>query len=173
MNFQFYIEKLKDSKEYQKFIKENKKSYLCTGFFVIDIEGANISDKQHLDFYNPEKNEVISFQLEENCQKVPVEQKDQETPTKLDENLNLDFDEVVDEINKKFEKKNIDKKIQKILLSLQNIDDKEFLIGTIFITGMGLVKLHFDIQQNKITEFEKKSFFDMMNFMKNKNKEDN
>lgn len=168
MNFQFYIEKLKESEEYKKFIKQNPKAYLCSGFFVIDIEAKDKEDKQHLDFYIPEKNEIISFQLEENCKKVPVEQKNTQKLSKLNEKINLDFDEVIEEINKKFEKENIKNKIQKILFSLQNIKEKNLLIGTIFITNYGLVKLHFDIEKNKITEFEKKSFFDMLNFMKKK-----
>lgn len=166
MNFQFYIEKLKNSEEYKNFIKENPKAYLCSGFFIIDIEKERTNDKQHLDFYIPEKEEIISFKLEKNCQKVPVEQKDIKTPFKLNENLNLDFDEIIKKINKKFEQENINKKIQQILLSLQNIKGKEFLMGTIFIARLGLVKILFDIEKNEIIEFEKKSFFDMMKFMK-------
>jgi len=62
-------------------------------------------------------------------------------------------------------------KIQKILLSLQKIDKKDFLIGTVFISGLGMIKVKIDLDlehrsvypnvQNfgaKIVEFEKKSF---------------
>jgi len=63
-------------------------------------------------------------------------------------------------------------KIQKILLSLQKIDKKDFLIGTVFISGLGMIKVKIDLDlehrsvypnvQNfgaKIVEFEKKIFF--------------
>ena len=64
MNFQFYAEKLKNSKKYQKFLKENKNAFLCSCLFVIDKEEGK--DKQHFDFYIPSSKKIFSIPLEEN-----------------------------------------------------------------------------------------------------------
>ena len=59
MNFQFYIEKLHNSEDFKKFMKENLDAYLCSGFFIIDFENPkNPDNKSHLDFYIPSKNEM-------------------------------------------------------------------------------------------------------------------
>jgi hypothetical protein len=60
----------------------------------------------------------------------------------------------------------IKKNILKLLFSLQNIDGKDFLIGTVFISGLGLLKCEIDIQEKKVVDFEKKSFFDMMKIVR-------
>ena len=49
MNFQFYLEKLMDSGDFQKFKKENPNAYLCSGFFSIDKE-KGLDNQQHLDY---------------------------------------------------------------------------------------------------------------------------
>ena len=55
-----------------------------------------------------------------------------------------------------------------MIFSLQNKDGKDFLIGTIFISGLGLLKINVNLEGNIITEFEKKSFFDMMKIIRKK-----
>ena len=60
----------------------------------------------------------------------------------------------------------IDKKIQKILLSLQSKQGKDFLVGTVFISGMGIIKANIDLSEMKVVDFEKKSFFDMVKMVK-------
>ena len=64
MNFQFYVEKLKNSKDFKSFIKENKGAFLCSCFFVIDKEEPGKGDKQHFDFYVPSTKKAFSFILE-------------------------------------------------------------------------------------------------------------
>ena len=39
---------------------------------------------------------------------------------------------------------------------------KDFLIGTVFISGLGMIKINIDISEMKIIVFETKSFFDFM-----------
>ncbi len=166
MNLQFYLEKLNSSNNFKKFIKENPGAFLCSGFFVIDKQGKD--NKQHFDFFVPSEKKIYSFQLENNMQLVPIESKNNTIPKKISMNCDFDFDEIENLISKEKEKHNIKNKTEKILLSLQNKNGKDFLIGTVFISGLGLLKVNIDISENKIIDFEKKSFFDIMNVFKKK-----
>ena len=60
----------------------------------------------------------------------------------------------------------ITNKIQKMLFSLQHKDLKDYLIGTIFISNFGMIKVNIDITDMKVILFEKKSFFDMLKIVK-------
>jgi len=166
MNLQFYLEKLNSSNNFKKFMKENPGAFLCSGFFVIDKQGKD--NKQHFDFFVPKNKKIYSFELENNMQLVPIEGRNGTIPAKISINCDFDFDEIENLISQEKEKHNIKNKIQKILLSLQKVNGKDFLIGTIFISGLGLLKVNIDISENKIIDFEKKSFFDIMNVFKKK-----
>jgi len=164
MNFQFYLEKLRNSESYKKFIKENPDAYLCSAFFSIDKNGSD--NKQHFDFFIDR--EIFSFQLESECELTPLKNYGEKNPEKIGENLNFDFEEIEKLIIDKLKEKNINKKIKKYLYSLQNIQGKNFLIGTIFTSELGMIKIKIDLKEMQITEFEKKSFFDMIKIFKKK-----
>ncbi len=164
MNFQFYLEELFASDEFKKFKKENKDAYLCSGFFSIDRQGKD--NQQHLDFYIPSNKKMFSFQLEKGLEIVSLENYDERIPEKLKENFDFDFDKIENTIINKMKDENVNKQIQKLLLSLQSMEEKNFVIGTIFISGMGILKVTIDLTENKITNFEKKSFFDMFKVIK-------
>ena len=167
MNLHFYIEKLKHSEEYKKFTKENPKAYLCGGFFIIDKENPkNPDNKAHLDVYVASKKKMFNFQLDGETKLHPVEMfKGTLTPTKIKANSKLGFREIEDMIYDKMEKEGIKNKLQKIIMILQNKDGKDFWICTVFISGLGLIKVNIDDASKKIILFEKKSFLDMMKFM--------
>ena len=59
-------------------------------------------------------------------------------------------------------RKEVKSKVQKILLSLQHKEGKDYLVGTAFLSMFGLLKVNIDISEMKITDFEKKSFMDML-----------
>ncbi len=164
MNLQFYLEKLFASNEFKKFKKENKEAYLCSGFFSIDRQGKD--NQQHLDFYAPSNKKMFSFQLEKGFEIVPLENYDERAPEKLSEKIEFDFEKIEDLIINKMKDENVNKQIQKLLLSLQSMEEKNFIIGTIFISGMGILKVTIDLSENKIVNFEQKSFFDMMKIIK-------
>lgn len=157
MNFQFYVEKLQDSEKYKDFTKENKKAFLCSCFFTIDKEGED--NKQHFDFWNEEK--FYSFQLEKN-ELVPVEVPETNQPEEVSLDLDLDFNDIENIIEQKMEEKNIKNKIQKFLYSLQKKDGKHYLIGTVFISGLGMLRIKICIENKELLDFEKKSFFDVL-----------
>jgi len=165
MNFQFYVEKLRNLDNYKKFIKEFPKAYPCSCFFVIDKGGQN--SKQHFDYYVPKDNKMFSFQLELG-NFVPVERIGKEIPDKIDLDLNLDFNKIEEIIQERMIKEKIKNKIQRFLFSLQKKDQKFYLIGTIFISGLGMLRVAIELGEMKITDFEKKSFFDIMKIKRKK-----
>ncbi|MEK6945209.1 MAG: hypothetical protein AABW63_00250 [Nanoarchaeota archaeon] len=166
MNMQFYVEKLKESEEYKKFMKENPKAFFCSGFFVIDKEGKDF--KQHFDFYVPETKKIFSFYGEDNMKLVETERNETNVPDKIDFNIDLDFQTVEDMVLDRMEKEKIKNNLQKLLFSLQKSEGKLALIGTVFISKMALLKIIIDVKKKEISSFEKKSFFDMFKIIKQK-----
>jgi len=188
MNSRFLLEKLECSDEYKKFISENKDAYLCSGFFVVDLAKENPENKFHFDFYVPSTKKTFSFELENgNLQRVlhnssdptteivefgsgiklvELERNEDKILEKVSMKNPFDFEKIKEKILIEMELKKITNKIQKMIFSLQNIDKKDILIGTIFISGLGLIKADLDLSENIFTEFEKKSLFDMMKIVK-------
>lgn len=166
MNFQFYLEKLHNSENFKNFMKENSDAFLCSGFFVIDKEGKD--NKIHFDYFLPKDKKIISFQLEQDIQQVPVEMFDKRIPKKISIAHDFDFEDIEKMIVMEMEKQGIRNKIQKIILSLQKLKEKDFLVGTVFVSMLGMLKIHIALSEMKITLFEKKSFFDMVNVLKKK-----
>jgi hypothetical protein len=167
MNSQFLFEKLEDSEEFKKFKEENKDAYLCSGFFIIDLNEKNPENKYHFDFYIPSSKKTFSFELEEGIKLVELERL--ETENVLEEvslKNHFDFERIKGLILSEMELKHINNKIQKMIFSLQSKDGKDILIGTIFLSGLGLISVNFDLAENRITDFEKKSLFDMMKIIK-------
>ncbi len=171
MNFQFYLEKLMNSEDFQKFKKEYPKSYLCSGFFSIDREKEN-EHEQHLDYYVPGLDKIFSFKLlnEGKVEQVPVDSynnaEKKEPPKGLNDHYDFDFKDIEKIVESKMFDEKINKKILKLLFSMQNSDGKDYLVGTVFISGLGLLKFTIDIHEKKVVDFEKKSFFDMMKIIK-------
>ena len=91
MNFQFYFEKLIKSKEFNKFIKENKGAFLCSSFFVVDKKGKE--NKQSIDYFVPSINKMFSFKLDNGVEMIPIEDYGKAfKPEKIHDNLDFDFD---------------------------------------------------------------------------------
>lgn len=164
MNFQFFVEKLKNLKNYKRFVREKKDAFLCGCFFVIDKEEGK--DKQHFDFYIPSENKILSFPLENDSNETEIDVKSEQIPTKILFEQNFDFNNIEEMIKKKMESEKIDKKIQKMLYSLQNFKGEDILIGTIFISGLGMISVKISLKDMKIIDFNNKSFFDFMKIIK-------
>ena len=166
MNSHFLLEKLESSDEYKKFVKENKDYYLCSGFFVTDLDEKNPENKYHFDFYVPSVKKTFSFELEDGIKLVELERNDGAVLEKVSMKHHFDLDKLKEKILVEMELKKISNKIQKLIFSLQNVDKKDVLIGTIFLSGLGLIKVDIDLAENIFTDFEKKSLFDMMKIVK-------
>jgi len=161
MDFQFYAEKLLSNEHYLIFKKENNGAICASAFFVIDKEGKE--SKQHFDFWLPVEKKLFSFKLEAGGEMIPVEVLEEGyDPLSIPLNLTFNFSDVEEVIHSRMNKENIDKKVQKMLLSLQLKEGKPYLVGTVFISMMGMLKIVYSLEEKKLEEFEKKSFFDIM-----------
>ena len=167
MNSEFLLEKLKSSEEFKNFKKENPTAYLCSGFFSIDVESKEPKNQYHFDFFVPENKKTFSFELEEGVKLVPLERYEQ-ILEKISLKENFDFEEIQKIITTEMELKKVNNKIQKMILSLQNVEGKESFLGTIFVSGFGMVKVTFDLKEKRVTDFEKKSFWEMLNVIRKK-----
>ncbi len=170
MNFQFYIEKLFDSEEFEKFKKENPKAHIISGFFSIDKAGGD--NRQHLDFYDPDTKKYYSFKMESSLEPISMENPPENFQGgSIPDNLDFDFNDIEKMIEEKMDEQEIKNVIQKCLYSLQNKEGKNYLVATIFISKMGIIHANIDIEEKKINEFEKKSFMDMIKIFGKKDKE--
>ncbi len=165
MNFQFYFEKLMDSEDFKKFVKENKDAFLCSAFFAVDKKGSD--NKQNIDYYVPGLDKMFSFKINNGVELVPVEDYGKGfNPEKIPDNTDFDFNYIETLIEGEMFEKKIKNKIEKLLLSLQAKDKKVYVLGTIFISGLGLLKVKIDLNEKKVVDFEKMSFFDMVKIVK-------
>ena len=85
-------------------------------------------------------------------------------PEKITENF--DFDDIEMIIMDKMEEQAITNRIQKILFSIQTKGKEIFFIGTVFISGFGMIKVNINLSKMEITDFEKSSFFDILKKVK-------
>lgn len=168
MNFQFYHEKLIDSSEYQNFLRENPGAYPCSGFFVLDREKNGVNNQVHFDFWLPQYEKMYSFKMNGPIEFVNVENFDKRPFEKLSMNYDFDLEDVEKIIIKRAEEENVKGKIQKLLFSLQKLEGVDYLVITVFLSNMSLLKINYDIVDKKIVEFERKSFFDMLKITRNK-----
>ncbi|MEK6760883.1 MAG: hypothetical protein AABX93_03090 [Nanoarchaeota archaeon] len=164
MNLQFYSEKLHSSEQFKKFKEENKDSFLCSIFFTIDKEKDD--NQIHFDFFIPEGKKMISFQLNGEIKQVPMDIYDEKIPERIPLNFDIDFWEIERMIATKMEIENIKSKMQKIILSLQRVNEENFLVGTVFISMMGMIKIKINATKKIVADFEKKSMFDILKVSK-------
>ncbi len=168
MNFQHYFEKLNESKEFKKFKKEHPNDYFCSAFFSIDKEGTD--NQQHFDFFNPKSKEITSFKLGEKIEQIPLKNINgngkEYIPEKINEEIDFDFNYLENLIEGEMFIKKINKKINKIIFSLQTKNKREYLFGSIFLSGLAFLRVTIDLKDKKIIDFENKSFFDMIKFVK-------
>ncbi len=166
MNFQFYLEKLYTSENFKNFIKENPDAYPCSCFFAVDKEGKD--NQFHFDYFVPSIKKMFSFQLEKEIEKVSLELFDSRIPEEISMNLDFDFKDMEELILNKMKQEKIEDKVKKMLFSLQKIEKKDFLIGTIFISALGMLKVNIDVDKKEIMQFSKSSFLDMFRIIHSK-----
>ena len=183
MNIQFYFEKLLNSTVFKEFSKENPEAYLCSGFFVIDRQKSEIlassstssqtkegkDDTAHLDYFLPKEKEMVSFHLD-SMQKIPVKLFNDIVPEPISSDIDFEFNEIENLIIKKMGDEKITNTAQKMIFSLQKLNGKEILVGNVFISMLGIIKVNIDLSEMKIVEFQKKSIFDIVNVLKKDDK---
>ena len=175
MNLRFYFEKLMNSEAYRNFIKKNPGAFVCSAFFVIDKQGKG--DKQHFDFYVPAKSKIFSFMVEEDFRLVELEGVGGKDSNKRDGKLfeeikffDIDFKGLERIILERMREEGIKKDIERLLFSLQSYKGKMLLIGSIFLSGLGLLNVKISVPDLQILSFERLSFFDFFKVFKRNNK---
>jgi len=164
MKFKFYIEKLHDSDIFNEFIKENPSAFLCSCFFSIDF--VEKDNKAHLDYFVPKTKQMFGFQLEKDCEKMPLETREGYSPEKISEKIDFELKSIEKILIKRMKEEKIQEKVQKIFLSVQRAGKKDMLIGTIFISAMGMITVEMELSTKKIISFKKKSFLDFFKVLK-------
>ena len=164
MNFKFYREKLRGSEPFKQFLKENPSAFLCSCFFSIDF--VEKDNKVHFDYYIPKLKQMFGFQLEKDCEKMPLEIREGYSPEKISEKIDFELKDIEKILLDRMKEDKIKEKVQKIFLSLQRTKNKDVLIGTIFISAMGMITVEMDLRSKKIVSFTKKSFLDFFRILK-------
>lgn len=167
MKFKNYVNKLENSKNFKDFKEKNKDAYLCSAFFIIDKK-TNLN-KQNLDYYVPSSKSAFGFKVEQQYQKEKL-QDFLKVPEKIPGNFDFEINEIEKMIHKKIEDSKIKNKIEKIIFSLQRLNSKDILVVNVFLSGLVLVNLKISMDDKKIFDFEKKSFFSMFKLFQKKNK---
>ena len=166
MKFQDIVSRLFESEDFQSFKEEKPDAFPCSGFFSIDVNEKD--NKQHIDYFVPSENKVYSFKLEAGGERVPTEFQDDKKPEKVSLNHEFNFNEMKDLVTNAMSEKGMKNQIQKYLFSFQHSPEtgRDYLLGTIFISGLALLKIKINLEKKKIESFEKKSFMQMMNVFK-------
>ncbi len=168
MNFQFYYEKLINSEEYKKFKKQNPEAYACSGFFILDREKKD--NKACIDFYLKKEKKMFSFKLDGKTEFTEIQNFDPRIPEKISTDHVFELEDFEKLIQEKAQQEKVKGQIKKLLFSLQNLKGTDYFVTTVFLSNLGLLKVNINIPKKKITSFEKKSFFDMIKVVKNKQK---
>lgn len=170
MKINKYVTKVKKSNDFKKFIKENPKAYLCSLFFVRDFSGNH--NETFIDFYSPKIKKIISFKADGKVQKIPIHKKAETlehkkfVPKKLGKKMKLDIDILKQIILDEMHNRNFTDEIKKILVVLQNHDDRDIWNCTCFLNSLALLYCHVEDMSESVLFMERQSFFDIMKILK-------
>ena len=165
-----YLKKVKDSKEFKDFMKEDPKAYLCSFFFTRDF--LEKKDDTQVDFYSPKVKMIISFKVGKEVQRTPLGKKAETlthkkfVPKPLKEVPKMDVDEMEPTLMDEMHNRGMTYSIEK-LLAFVNITDGEVIWNcTAFLKGLGLLQAHVEDKTETVLFMDKKSFFDLLRFTK-------
>ncbi len=169
LTFTFTLKKIKSSSAFKNFIKQHKDAELCAGFFVVDyISGAN---QQQLDYCLPD-GKIFTFTLNQNeeiqvKEAETIEGQEKQKLEELDkEKIKIDLDNVKDILEKEMKDREINKRINKIIVVLQNFENKQVWNLNCMLEGMEILQVHINCEDGEILKFEKKSMFDFIKRVK-------
>jgi hypothetical protein len=109
---------------------------------------------------------MFSFKLEKECEKELIETREGFLPEKISDKIDFELKDVEKILIERMKEDKIQEKVQKIFISLQRTNKKEVLIGTIFISAMGMIMFEMELSTKKIISFQKKSFLDFFKILK-------
>jgi len=157
MNFKEALSKLKKSPEFKKFKKEHKDSYLCTGFFIIDSEGRNVTTQLNFQMKNER---IAAFSVGEDITVKIEDLMIKEKILKLKEGINKDIEDLQGIVKKQIKEKDIRGKISKVMAILSNDGKNEMWNVTCFLEAMQILNIHVDANSGKLLKSEKMALND-------------
>ncbi len=155
------LNELMESKEFREFKKNAPKSYLVSCFWFIDAKTGKKELK--IDFYNPEKHKISSFEKKEKIecridQEIFQEKKEILNELKL-EKIKVDFEGAIKKAKDILLKK-YNEEASKLIVILQNIKGVGVWNITAITSGFKLLNLKLNAENNEIISEHLESVFE-------------
>ena len=160
MKFSHYLERVSTSKQFKKFQKENKKAYLCAGFFVFDFEEGK--DVHQVDYFMPKNKKIAAFLLDDKLSYKVAESLTGNTPEEIKGDTKMDLDKLKGIVEDEMKNHTITEGIIKMIAILQCNGGKKIWNLNCILNGMALLRVHVDDASGDILKFEKASFLDFV-----------
>lgn len=164
MGFWDSYSKLKDSKEFKEWIKENKDCYISYAMIVDDTNVWKIG------FYDPKSDKITSFDVTEPVLMEPAEKIFKRPEDKVKE-INLDdvkvkYEEAVDAAKKIREKKYSAHVAMKTITILQNLDVGQVWNITIVTQSFNTLNIKIDTKTKEVLEEKLTPLIEQMDIQK-------
>jgi hypothetical protein len=157
MKIKQLLEELEKTEGYRNFKEKYPESFFMAGFFVIDFSSE---DQYQLDFFIPGEERIASF--ERPFGNVKIYEDKITNVKKLNQELKIDFDDLIGEVEKVILDRKIGFKTAKIIAILK--DDEWNL--TCMSSTLGMFRIVIGSLTGEIRKFEKLSLIDIMHVKK-------
>jgi len=149
---------------FKKFISENPDAYLGAGFFIIDFEKEEASQRQ-MDYYIPSSKKIASFDLTGNY-KVSEQLVEKPLEEIGAEEAKLSVDDVIEIVKAELNKREILLGIQKIIAILQKKDLEVSWHLSCILTGTDFAKVRIRDSDASVAKFEQINLMSLMDIRK-------
>lgn len=161
-----YVEKLHNSEQYKKFIKQYPDAALVAGFFVIDLEAGN--NIHQIDYYVPSQKKIAAFTLDGQVSVQLLSLINKKVPESLDIKTKTDLDSLKGIIEEEMRNRNMTEEINKIIAIIQNIDKRKVWSLNCVLSGMHILKASVEDESQTVLKMDKSSIFDFIQKMSGK-----
>lgn len=161
-HFKECLDRLKESKKFKDFKKENPNAYLASGFFVADYKSEN--SQEQLDYFLPDKR-IASFKFAKDGEEIQLqisEQKAEKEMSPLEENPKSNLDELKEIVNKKLKEKEINKELNEIIAVVYMLENELVWNLQCLLSGMKFVNIQIRDKDKSIRKFKEHSLNDLI-----------
>ncbi len=166
LSFKSTLEKIEQSRAFENFKKQHENVELCAGFFVLDKESSKGEEKNQIQLDYLVDDDIYTFILNDEItiKKAEQIQGQKQKIQKLNlDNIKIDLQDIEKIIGEEFEKRNVNKKITKIIAIIQKPQNMEEIWNlTCMVQGMEIIRIHLDAGSGIIKKFEKVNMFDFI-----------
>jgi len=158
MNLQFYVEKFESSEEFDSFSKKYPDSYLFAGFFVLDLECGR--EEQKIDFFSPSIKKAITIDLNDDFKGQESELMKDVIPKKINGESKIDLRELEEIVYSELEKRELKKKIIKIIAIYHSSGDKNVWSLNVVLKSLEVLKVEIVDESKEVLFFEKRNLLE-------------